>query len=137
MRKWIGPLGHPLDKVRPIEGADAGASVVRSVIYIVKKHSPVELEPARAAGARMQIPARRADIGVAERRLHLMERGTLFNSVRPVSMPQPMRRDRSIDTGPCRRSLYHPVHSAFRQAAALAAGEYRIIRAGVAAQGEQ
>jgi hypothetical protein len=31
MKKWIGPLGHPLDKIRPIEAADIKCYAFRIV----------------------------------------------------------------------------------------------------------
>src|SRR5262245_14328242 len=55
-----------------------------------KKHPWVELQAARAVRPSMQIAARRGDVVVAERRLHLRQRGTVVDGMRTMGVAQPM-----------------------------------------------
>ena len=94
------------------------------------------LSPLEVFGPRMQIAARRGDVGVAERGLHLGEGGATIERMRPMSVAQPMRRDGIGNTSPLRRALKHVTDRALGQpAAALVRGKDRIVRAGIAAEG--
>jgi hypothetical protein len=97
-----------------------------------KKHSRIETQTARVVGARMQIPARRGDVAVSECLLDPGQCGAALNGMRTMGVPQPVRRDISVDAGCLRCLLYHAMHGT--HALAFLTYEYGIIGAGVAAQ---
>ena len=62
-------------------------SVDASIVCVLKKHSAIELQTARAVRTRVQVATRRGDVGVAERRLHLWQRGAFVDGVGAMGMP--------------------------------------------------
>ena len=71
---------------------------------------------------------------MAQRRLHLGQRGAAVDGMRAVRVAQPVRRYSLVDAGLPGRALDHAVDGALGQVAAFAAGEDGIVGAGLDAQ---
>ena len=60
------------------------------------KNPLIQFKPTRCVGPRVQVAARRRDVGVAERRLHLGEGAATVERVRTVGVAQPCSRERIL-----------------------------------------